>query len=208
MDLFDVIIWVFRLVVIGLVGFASWRAFRAFQQRRFVRAAFLALPLACILLAWWLPPWMIAQENFGVFTPMDSAVASYYSERSFHGDGYTIRAHPLPPRVAHRFREEPERTGTYPCRGDREGWEAYGWRPAPVEAQLMPAVDFALGVGYATGAEAAVEDSLQAEVLEALSRKTTWYAVFQKQASWGVVNVDLYVVDLEGQRFYLINHNT
>ncbi|MCW1916580.1 hypothetical protein OJ996_23535 [Luteolibacter sp. GHJ8] len=142
---------------------------------------------------------------FDTKVALGKPVFAYDSERSFNGDGYSITVYELPDPIRQRFSSADERLlSEFPKRpGYRKHWQSESWRRTPFEARFAREVDMALN--DLRGGDLKTRF---AEVRETLSKEGAYYAFFYKKPGDYVANVDFYIVDLPGNRLYIINHNT
>lgn len=133
----------------------------------------------------------------------------YDSERTIHGDGYSMAIYALPEKIQRRFEagDTGWMSGMPMSLSMRKDWRAEHWREAPIDPQLKRVLDFALS-GF-TGPTDPIELKNRGdEVREALSRPKVYYAYYVNDVGGFISNVDFYVVDLVRQRLYRINCNT
>jgi hypothetical protein len=197
--------------ILALIAGAAW----AFRRRKPVVASasvvllcgYIGLGISERLVPGfdWLYDRWFTRDLTGVGASLGTPLHTYETERSWHGDGHTVLTFHLPSRLAERFRGAPADLTTYPRRPrDRDGWDVSHWKPTPARAEDHRYIEFAI-----SGAP----HSVQAEVRTVLNIPGGWYAFLSREGgsvhahSW-VMNVDFYVVDPLGRRFYLVNHNT
>ena len=135
-------------------------------------------------------------------------IYSYDSERAFNGDGYSIAVYKLPQSIRDRFTSPDSHLFTeFPKRPDyRSHWKTVFWKQAPFDDSLSTFLDFALSTYDADRAEG-LGDQFDA-IKTALRKRTTFYALFYNDPGKYVGDIDLFIIDLEADRLYTINHNT
>ena len=132
----------------------------------------------------------------------------YDSKRAFNGDGYSISVYELPSSVRTRFEAADERLlSDFPKHPHyRDHWRFERWRRAPFDGRFKKYLDFALS-SYHSDHVRGLADEFRS-IREVLSGTGAYYAFFYYSHGDYLGDIDLFVVDLEGNRFYLINHNT
>ena len=95
----------------------------------------------------------------------------------------------------------------YPKRPDyRDDWQTEHWKEAPMAAAFEKYLSFALS-GYDVRSQEGLSDHFAA-VRAALQRAGTYFAYFKYDHGDNPGNIDLFIVDLEEDLVYIINHNT
>jgi hypothetical protein len=143
--------------------------------------------------------------TFGAFATLSEPIFGHYSERTFQGDGYSITVYPLPAAIRRRF-EKPDQKflETFPkLPSYRSHWDTEHWRRGPVDPRFKAYLDFALTPSF----EPFAPDQFSA-IRAALQRPTTYYSFFKYDHGDSPGNIDLFIVDLENARVYIINFNT
>lgn len=145
---------------------------------------------------------------FDARVELGKPIYGYNSERAINGDGYTIWVHELPGDVRRRFEmADAILMSEFPKKPKyRSKWREVTWRQGPLDKELREPVEFALLMTASYRPKEA--EPYFAEVLEALRRPTTYYAMFFNGDTQSVTDADLFVIDLEKGRLYVINHNT
>ncbi len=211
MDILTVLVVVFLagppVVLLALV-------YRAVRRRRFVLVGIWAMLLLAFF-GWtvheqlmpglgWYYSRQLTREVVGLPFGLGRPVASYEGPRSWQGDGNSVEVYAMPAAVAKRFLAAAPDLAAYP-KSDKwgEGWQVRPWNRADSIASDTAYLDFAL---------AAAPDALRGQVLDALARPASWYAVVYRTHENGgtpyTADVDFYVVDPVAGRFYVVNQNT
>jgi hypothetical protein len=146
------------------------------------------------------------EELVGCHITLGTAERLIESPRAFNGDGFSVARYRLPAGMLDCVAATTQEPLAYPrATEDRVGWKVRGWRHPP----LSP-LDAALSQ-WSLSAEAA---DLAPDISAALARPSTWYALLYKgEASTAdpngyIGNVDLFVIDREHGKFYILNLNT
>ena len=206
---------IFILIIAIGIAYLVWmiRVALKRQWRRLI--IFVAIPaLALGLLYLW--GWTSHQFRYaryleGLFDTkvvLGPSIYSYDSGRAFNGDGYSIAVYELPQSIRDRFTSPDNHLFTeFPKRPDyRSHWKTVYWKQAPFDDSLSIFLEFALSA-YDAGKTKGLEAHFDA-IRTALRKPTTLYALFYNNPGKYVGNIDLFIVDLEAGRFYMINHNT
>ena len=134
----------------------------------------------------------------------------YYHEspRAFNGDGYSISVYELPGSIRDRF-ESPDEglLANFPQRPSyRNDWSAQRWKRSPFDDEFDEYLDFALS-SYDSDKMTGIYDQFDA-IRKAPSGGEAYYAFFYCSHKEYLLNVDMFIIDLGGNRLYTINHNT
>ncbi|MDP1581369.1 MAG: hypothetical protein Q8M02_13935 [Candidatus Didemnitutus sp.] len=142
---------------------------------------------------------------FAVSGTLPTPTFSYDSERAFNGDGYSIQVFALPKSVRERFESFDEKAlGALPQKPDyRSQWKTSPWRKTPMQSSENKYLDFAL-----SNFGPAEVRYHQKAIRELVGKTGSYVAYFYFDHGDYPGNIDLFVVDLEGNRLYLINFNT
>jgi hypothetical protein len=142
---------------------------------------------------------------FDTKVALGKPVFAYDSERSFNGDGYSITIYELPEPIRQRFSSADERLlSEFPKRpGYRKHWQSESWRRTPFDERFGPQLSMALNDPRAGDLK-----PQYTQIRETLSKEGSYYAFFYKQFDDRVADVDFFIIDLPGNRLYIINHNT
>lgn len=132
----------------------------------------------------------------------------YDPPRTWLGDGFSLTVYELPDAIRQRFQDADQRLLTVHPQlpGMRRGWIVQTWTTGPLDKRSSTALDFAVG-----GPEARNREELArhvAVIRERITASRTFYAYFIEQYDTHITNVDLFIVDLEAQRLYILNMNT
>ncbi len=149
-----------------------------------------------------------AMTGLGTGAELKRPVFEYDSGRSIHGDGFSLAVYEIPAEIRKRFEAADERLRDhYPQLSEhRRDWRTVGWREAPLDPELRKYIDFAL-CSYDQGQSTRVAAEFDS-IRTALTRRRTHYGLRVYDHGESPGNVDLYIVDLDGGRLYIINHNT
>ena len=210
-------IWILGcvLAVFGALAFAA-AAGEALLRKRWRRAG----RMAAIAGLFWgamrlaaLPLEAQAESDylaliFDAYANLKRPVFEYDSGRTIHGDGYSLSVYEIPQAIRQRFEAADERLRTFfPQRSEhREHWRAEGWREAPLDPAARKYIDFAL-CAYDEDQSSRLTAEY-ADIRDALTRRRTYYGFLVYDHGETPGNVDLFIVDLERDRLYMINHNT
>lgn len=145
---------------------------------------------------------------FDTHVTLGKAVYEYDSPRAFNGDGYSLTVYALPANIRSRFESADERLlSEFPKRPSyRNRWSPHHWREAPFDPDFEKYLSFALS-NYDSSKAPKLTSHFQT-IREVLSHKRTYYAFFAYVLDDYLGDIDMFIVDLEGGRLYMINHNT
>lgn len=143
---------------------------------------------------------------YGTKVTLGKPLFSYDSERSFNGDGYSITIYELPDSIRQRFSSADETLlSEFPKRpGYRKHWQSERWRRTPFEARFAKYLKFALSEYSPTSGL----ESQFAEIRKILAEEGRFYSFFYNQHDDRPGDADFFIIDLPGNRLYVINHNT
>ena len=147
-------------------------------------------------------------DIYGTSVDYGDPIFEYHSDRSFHGDGYSIEIYKLPDSIRKRFEAaDADLLEHFPKRPSyRDDWETETWREAPFDRAFNDYLSFALSsydADNANGLSGHFED-----IRSALQSKRTFYSFFKYDHGDHPGNIDMFIIDLERDRVYEINHNT
>ena len=147
-------------------------------------------------------------EVFDTQVDFDDSIFEYSSDRSFHGDGYSIEVYELPDSIRERFESaDSELRKQFPKRPSyRADWETVTWREGPFDSSFDTYLEFALST-YDVGESSGLSGHFDA-IRSALKSDRTFYSFFKFGYGDLPGNIDMFIVDLEQGRVYKINHNT
>ncbi|MEE9491795.1 MAG: hypothetical protein V3W04_00235 [Gammaproteobacteria bacterium] len=217
MDETVTVIWAaaFIVILIGFIPYGIW-FFISLIKKRWERAAWLfALPLLLFMIfhAISIPLEKIAyskylREIYDVEIDLKSAIYNYDSPRSFQGDGYSISVYELPIEIRQRFESADTRLlEQFPKRPNyRSKWSIEQWSEAPLDPKFNKHLDFSLSSYDAK--HVSELSSYFHDIRSALKQKNTYYAFFFKGHKDFPGNIDMFIIDLDNNRLYDINHNT
>jgi len=142
---------------------------------------------------------------FSTPTRLTTPLFRHDSPRAFNGDGYSFAVYPLPPEIRRIFENfDRQQLADFPRRpAFRSHWKTRAWHPSPAVAGDRKYIDFALSGGGSP--ELA---RLQADAKRALATAGGFIGYFYFDHGAHPGNVDLFIIDLERQRLFLINLNT
>lgn len=141
---------------------------------------------------------------FRVAVKLPNPLFFYDSSRDFHGDGYSIDVYDLPKAIRNRFEKFDEKEmEEYPRKPDyRSKWKVSRWHRTPATKEDVKYVDFAL---HWHGSDEVTR--FQRAIRTCVSNGGSYVAYFYQDFGQRTENVDLYIVDLAGDRLYSINLN-
>jgi hypothetical protein len=209
---------VFVGVVLGFIllgiPYAIWIA-HTIHRRRWRRLALqIMLPLSAIVLLLVIDATSASMRYanylagvFGTEVVLRAPFFEYHSSRHFNGDGYSFEVYHLPDGVRQRFAMvKKNELSNFPRRTEnRSHWRTQPWIEGPLESRLNEDVEFALAYGQSGNPELGKH---LADLRQAFTRPRTFYAYHAYDHSQALGNIDLFVIDLEVGRLYLINLNT
>jgi len=131
---------------------------------------------------------------------LPAPIYNYDSGRSFQGDGYSLTVYPLPKVIKNRFQKADKLLLTqypkFPEYG--EDWQTVKWHKSPIDSKYNSYLSFALSDGGLPG----IKNHLQA-INSSLSRPGSFYSFVHR----GLLDIDFFVIDLQQDKIYHINHN-
>jgi hypothetical protein len=131
---------------------------------------------------------------------LPAPIYNYDSGRSFQGDGYSLTVYPLPKVIKNRFQKADKLLLTqypkFPEYG--EDWQTVKWHKSPIDSKYNSYLSFALSDGGLPG----IKNHLQA-INSSLSRPGSFYSFVHR----GLLDIDFFVIDLQQDKVYHINHN-
>lgn len=148
-------------------------------------------------------------DLFDAKDELSAPLYEYDSPRAFNGDGYSLSIYELPPAVRARFETaDAKLLLQFPKRPSvRSHWQEEHWRSSPFDEKFSRYLDFAL-TSYDVGREPGLAEQF-AKIREILSRNgDAYYAFFYFSHGDRPGDIDFFLIDLRGNRVYLINHNT
>lgn len=209
--------WAIALLItlIGGIPYAIWTIYFAFK-RKWKRVAYLiAAPIIFFAVLYAVMQILNAKVlaermrmRFDTEVRLGKPIYDYDSPRSFHGDGYSFTAYELPESIRQRFESADQKLLTeFPkLPSYRKGWSLQYWKEAPLSPAFSQYLDFALS-HYDENYDPGLSPYFKA-IREALSHKSTYYSFLSNGHGERPNDIDLFIVDLENGRLYMINHNT
>ncbi|WP_339135907.1 MAG: hypothetical protein WGN25_19200 [Candidatus Electrothrix sp. GW3-4] len=210
-------IWAVGVIVVffSSLPYGIWILGSAFKKKWRKVIILLAAPIIAGLVLWRTTLFFDTRAHaeylvriYDTKVELGTPLFSYESPRSFNGDGYSFVVYPLPAAICNRFLSADRRLlAEFPkCPDYRKHWTTHPWHEAPADANFSKYLDFALS---RYDAESAADLTIYFRAIrKALARKQTYYAFFVYDHEEYPGNIDLFIVDILGNRLYLINHNT
>ncbi len=128
------------------------------------------------------------------------------SERAFNGDGYSIYIYDISDDVANSFlTPSPDFFTEFP-KSDRDSWTKVTWRKSPIKESENKIVDFAIWSRSTLPESNKLKENKL--IRKILSEKGNYYAYAVSIQSYGVSNVDFYILSPKEKKLICINHNT
>ena len=145
------------------------------------------------------------RDVFAVSGKFSSPTFSYYSERAFNGDGYSIEVFALPECIRKRFATfDGKAMAAFPQKPEyRNKWKTSPWRETPALPSDKKYIDFALTSFGSTEVQ-----RYQDVIRELLSKKGVYVVYFYFDHGDYPGDIDLFVVDPINDHLYVINFNT
>jgi len=198
------------------VFLAARAAVRGIRSARYARACgFLCLVIAILYAGLHLgftpgssayARYRYTRDMFGRSFVLGAPRLSYDSQRSFHGDGYSIEVYDISEALSRwSSSPPPDFTTSYPVRPSvRSDWIGVRWRQTPISAGDQKFMEFALAT-YADD-----KDFKEAkELLEKLAKEPGHYfAYFYKMNGEYVANLDFFLISPSKRVFISLNSNT
>jgi hypothetical protein len=213
-----ILIFLFLTLIIVLfypiVGFKMFKSLKKKNKPKFYRLSIILLILILIPCFFWklLPgsdffwqPIENAQEkNYNLeltgFEYNDGdLIYEYETERAFNGDGYSIWIYKIDEKTAEYFKNPNEEFFTkYPKTDFRNDWESEFWKRTPFDQKEQKFLDFA----HST------LDELDFELEDLLNENGNYYAYEYYMHSFGIGNIDFYIICPNRKLIVKINSNT
>jgi hypothetical protein len=137
---------------------------------------------------------------------MGKAEFSYRGARALSSELYSLSVHPLPEAIRNRFSHPDSRLfQDYPLAGSRLGWLVGTWKETPITPDLQKYTDSAFN---ALPEDYAKSPDLQRRLNDAravLNQPGAYYA-FYFLSNNATHAVDLYLVDLPGNKLYFLKN--
>lgn len=206
----------FITVMLGAIPYAAWALYTAFKRRwrqlalQVIAPPMVGFGLFCAdILDWhFYGRYAYLQSIFSVRCELGTELYTYDTPRAYNGDGYSFGVFELPPTIRQRFSQTADGLlATFPRRDkDRLDWQTSFWRAAPAAEIHQKYIDFALS-DY--GSRDTQLHSQFANIRMALNSPHSFYSFFYKASGDDYPNnIDMFVIDLDKGRLYIINHNT
>ncbi len=126
-------------------------------------------------------------------------IYEYETERAFNGDGYSIWIYKIDDQTVEYFKNPKEEFFTkHPSTELRSQWETEFWKKTPFDKQEKKFLDFA----HTT------LEKLEFELEDLLYEKGNYYAYKYYMHSYGIGNIDFYIICPNRKIIVQINHNT
>lgn len=139
------------------------------------------------------------QELTGLDFEYGEKVYQSETERSFHGDGYSIWIYKLDPNAAEYFKNPNSTFYTHhPDTEFRQEWRSEYWKKTPLKEKDKMFFQFA---------ESSLSE-LDFELIDVLVEEGNYYAYEYKMHSYGIGNIDFFIICPERRLMVKINHNT
>ena len=128
------------------------------------------------------------------------------SERAFNGDGYSIYIYEISDDVANSFLTPTSGFFTEFPKSDRNSWTKVTWSKSPIKESEHKILDFAIW----TRSTLAESNKLKETKLirRILAEKGNYYAYAVSIQSYGVSDVDFYILSPKEKKLICINKNT
>jgi hypothetical protein len=197
------------LTFLGCIPYLVWVIYTAIKKRWKRVGLQLGIPLAFYALLLGASAIASVYEREQYFVDLFDAKGELgTAERAFNGDGYSFSAHELPASIRTRFESPDDKLlSEFPKRpSERSHWSEEHWRSGPFDERFNAYLNFAL-TSYDAQREPALTEQF-VKIRELISRKGAYYAFFYNSHGDRPGNIDFFLVDLTGNRLYVINHNT
>jgi hypothetical protein len=210
-------IWViaFLVALLGCIPYGIWMIYTAVKKRWKRLTLQVAVPLSAFLVLMGIS-WIVnelAHERYleglcDTKVDLGRPIFEYDSERAFNGDGYSISVYELPSSIRARFEAADDRLlSDFPKHPSyRDHWSFERWRRSPFDEKFQKYLDFALS-SYDSDRASGLSEQFES-IRNALSGDGAYYAFFYYSHGDYPGDIDLFIVDLKGNRLYFINHNT
>jgi hypothetical protein len=205
----------FLVTLFGCIPYGIWMIYTAVKKRWKRLGLQIGIPIAAFGLLMGISSILNAGAHdryleglYDTEVDLGSPIFEYDSERAFNGDGYSISVYELPPSIRTRFEAADERLlSDFPKHPSyRDHWSFERWRRSPFDDKFRKYLDFALS-SYDTDRASGLSEQFDS-IRKALSGDRAYYAFFYYSHGDYPGDIDLFIVDLEGNRLYSINHNT
>ncbi|MEO0413916.1 MAG: hypothetical protein AAF226_03060 [Verrucomicrobiota bacterium] len=204
----------FLIGILGGIPFLFWVIFTALAKRW--KKVGIQLGVAALLfgVVFGLNTWSNAQTKksyvrgiFNTAASLGSPLKRVETDRAFNGDGYSFTVYELPLEVKERFANfDTALKETYPIRPEyRSGWQTSHWKQGP-HPEIDDSLELKLAMPNYDGQTDGLKPDFE-ELKEILAGSEAFYSYFYKTQSDRPSNIDLFVIDLKGNRFFAINHN-
>jgi hypothetical protein len=198
-----------------LAGWRAWRNWRRGQFARSVGAAIVFLTMFAGA-AWigiipgfgFIRDWQFTSNLFGRSITLTDPELAYDSERAFNGDGYSISVHALNEEFAKWVEaSESDLIAHYPVKPSvRDHWAQVTWKRTPITSDDQKYLDFACSE-YASGDASQLAKAKQL-TLKLAHEPGHLYAFCHQTHSYGIGDIDFYILSPKTKKLVMINHNT
>ena len=216
-DLFDVIGWAFLAGDFALMGWSAWRGYSNLVQRQIVRGS---LAIICCLGMFgcgayiglipgtgFIREGFYCQALFGRWMMLSKARLTYDSPRAFNGDGYSIDVIDMSEEFWSWLEaNKVELIADYPKKPSiRSEWEQVLWHKTPITDAETNYLEFAtVEYGESEGQLAQARELL----LKLATADGSIIAYCHKTVSYGIADIDFYLLNPRAKVFIRVNHNT
>lgn len=200
-----------------------WMAWSYRRKRKNLLFFQMAVTASVFIYATWVlrifpgSPWYheraLNEDLTGKRFSTEGILFSYDSERSFHGDGFTICVYRIDDATAAYF-SDPEDGffAVFPAKPlMRKEWKSQRWKRSPIEETETEYLEFALNYGSIDDATKGKElKQIVADVGNILKQRGAYYAYNFKsnEGSGRVSNVDFFILSPMDKKMIIINLNT
>jgi hypothetical protein len=203
------------IIMMGSVPYGIWFVVSVCRKRWRLALAQITIPVLLVMVLGMVASMVESRryeaylaDVFGAPVELATPLFAYESPREFNGDGYSIEVYPLPRSLRTFFvQRDRNHLSNFPKLPDyRDGWTSQSWREGPLEKGFRRHLEFAV-----SSVDSAKVSGLEAQftaIRTCLSRPNAFYACFVNDRGDHIGDIDFFVVDLEQERIYLINHNT
>lgn len=199
-----------------LVLFLSYKAFKAIRGRGRIKFAIYTVIILALLWAGLLigvtpgsrayADYRMTRDLFGIGFSLGNPEIEYNSDRSFHGDGYTIEAYKLSDDMVHKLISIPsDQLRILPTRPSyRSHWQQTFWRQTPIRSEEQQFLEFALMEHVS---DAGLESAHK--LLNQLAHEPEhYYSYFYYMHDQYQGDIDFFLFSPGKRLFILVNHNT
>ena len=205
------------LIIVLIYPVLAWKMFKALKAKNKPKFYRLSVILLILILIpgfyfkifpgsnlFWNPIEKAEERNYNVeltgFEFNDGElIYEYETERAFNGDGYSIWIYKIDDQTAEYFKNPKAEFFTkYPSAELRSHWETELWKKTPFDKQEKKFLNFA---------HSNLEE-LEFELEDLLYEKGNYYAYKYYMHSYGIGNIDFYIICPNRKLIVQINNNT